>query len=323
MPQILLRNIVLVLPLLESHQIDALAPNKFLDVANERFCHRRHRRRRGKPLPPVTAQVTHHGAHRLQMRNVDVEVHPVDPLDLQHHVIAQDIRHRSCHTHCGLRSSTGPRTHRALSSHNQGMSLPARSESTDSYATADRSSPQTDEARSQPHPLMPRRSEAIASLGVDNFAYHMRGQGEPGRRFLWVARLRESSGKPRRPALLITIQKFRSNLFIVCSALFRRSGTGSPFGVRVCASSISFESGSMTITPTLGRSNSSHMLRTNHAGDQEGIRKASGSRTFGKRLTQWRRASCDLPFRLGQHHHRWNNSRHHRPSVCVGHLEKQ
>src|SRR5215831_8357230 len=59
-------------------------------------------------------QVAHDGSYRLQMRHVDVEVHPVDRLELEHDMITQHIRHRSCYAHRGLRSSTGPRTHRAL-----------------------------------------------------------------------------------------------------------------------------------------------------------------------------------------------------------------
>src|SRR5215467_2998215 len=44
-------------------------------------------------------------------------------------MITQHVRHGSCYRHRGLRSSTGPRTHRASSSYIQGMSLQARPES--------------------------------------------------------------------------------------------------------------------------------------------------------------------------------------------------
>ncbi len=129
-PQALLRDVVLALPLAEGHQVDAFAVDELLDRTYERLGHRRHRRRRRKSLAPVDAQVAHHRPHRLQRRHIDVEVHPVDPLDLQHHMVTQDVRHRSCYAHRGLQSSTGPRTHRASSSHIQGMSLQARPEST-------------------------------------------------------------------------------------------------------------------------------------------------------------------------------------------------
>jgi hypothetical protein len=41
-------------------------------------------------------------------------------------MVTQYIRHRSCYAHCGLRSSTGLATHRASSSHDQGI-VPAGS----------------------------------------------------------------------------------------------------------------------------------------------------------------------------------------------------
>src|SRR5262249_43278562 len=71
-----------------------------------------------------------HTSHRLQVRHVDIEVHAVDHLVLKHHMIEQHVRHGSCYGHRRLRSSTGLRTHRASSSYNQGMSLQARPEST-------------------------------------------------------------------------------------------------------------------------------------------------------------------------------------------------
>ena len=129
-PQILLGDFVLALPFLEGNQIDTLVDDELIDVANKSFRHRRDRRGRGKTLAPMNPQVADNSTNRLQMRDVDVQVHPVDRLDLQHHMVTQDIRHRSCYAHRGLRSSTGPRTHRASSSYIQGMSLQARSEST-------------------------------------------------------------------------------------------------------------------------------------------------------------------------------------------------
>jgi hypothetical protein len=128
--QVGLCDVVLALALLESNEIDAFGSDEALDVADERLAHRRHRRRRGEPLAPVHPQVAHRGPHRLQVRHIDVEVHPIDRLVLKHHMITQHVRHGSCYRHCGLRSSTGPRTHRASSSHIQGMSLQARPEST-------------------------------------------------------------------------------------------------------------------------------------------------------------------------------------------------
>src|SRR5262245_41485050 len=129
-PQVLLGDIVLALSLLEAHQIDALLRRELLDVADECLGHRSQRGGRCKGLAPVLAQVVDNASHSLQQLHIDVEVHPVDALEFQGHVITQDVGHRSCYGHRGLRSSTGPQTHRASSSYIQGMSLKARPEST-------------------------------------------------------------------------------------------------------------------------------------------------------------------------------------------------
>jgi len=113
-PQVLLRNIVLALAFLERDKVNALGIDEFLDVADERLGHRRHCSRRRKALAVMNPQVAHHGPHSLQVRHVDVEIHPVDRLKLQHDMITQHIGYRPCYAHGGLRSSTGPRTHRAL-----------------------------------------------------------------------------------------------------------------------------------------------------------------------------------------------------------------
>ena len=118
--QVLLRDIVLALPLLEAHQINAVAIDELLDAAQERLGHRRNGRRRGIGLLAMLAQVPDDPAHALQEWDVQIEIHPVDPLQLEGHMIAQDVSHRSCYGHRGLRSSTGPRTHRASRSYNPG-----------------------------------------------------------------------------------------------------------------------------------------------------------------------------------------------------------
>src|SRR5262245_14086116 len=128
--QIPLGNVVLARALLESNEIDAFGSDELLDIANKGPGHRRHRRRRCKPLAMVNPQIPHRGSHRLQVGHINVEIHAVDRLVLKNHMITQHIRHGSCYPHRGLRSSTGPRTHRALSSHTQRMSLQARPGST-------------------------------------------------------------------------------------------------------------------------------------------------------------------------------------------------
>ena len=84
-----------------------------------------------KRWPLMHPQVAHHRPGRLQVRHVDIEVHPVDRLELQRHVITQHLRHAIV-----LCSSRTPVVHGSSdppsfnSSHDQGMSLPARPEST-------------------------------------------------------------------------------------------------------------------------------------------------------------------------------------------------
>src|SRR6516162_1467135 len=130
LPQVLLGDIVLALALLEGNEIKTFAGDELFNVVNECLGHRRHGRCGGKALAPVNLQVSQHAAYRLQGRHIDVEIHPVDRLVLKHHMITYYVRHGSCYRHRGLRSSTGPRTHRASSSYIQGMSLEARPEST-------------------------------------------------------------------------------------------------------------------------------------------------------------------------------------------------
>jgi len=89
--QDLLRDVVLALVLAEAHHLHALISDEAFDVGHERFGLRCHPGGRGKSLAKVAAQVPHHAADALQLRHVDVEVHPVDALTLQHDMVAQDF----------------------------------------------------------------------------------------------------------------------------------------------------------------------------------------------------------------------------------------
>jgi len=90
-PQILLRDVVLALVLAKAHQVNPAVGHEMLDGPHEGRGLRCHCRRRGETLAEVAAQVPHHAAHALQLRHVDVEVHPVDALALEHDVLAQDF----------------------------------------------------------------------------------------------------------------------------------------------------------------------------------------------------------------------------------------
>src|SRR3954470_21476224 len=122
-PQVLLRDIVLALALGKGNKVDPFVRDELLDVADERLAHRHHRGRGGKALAAMDVKISDHGTRRLQVGHVDIQVHSIDGFELQHDVVTQYIRHRSCYAHCGLRSSTGLATHRASSSHDQGIVL--------------------------------------------------------------------------------------------------------------------------------------------------------------------------------------------------------
>src|SRR5262249_2993813 len=161
--QVRLRNVVLALALLEGNEINTFAGDELLNVVNECLGHRRDGRCGGKPLAPVNPQVSQHAAYRLQGRHVDVEIHPVDRLVLKHHMITYYVRHGSWYHHRGLRSSTGPRTHRASSSYIQGMDLEVRSDS-----TGERPQSPISSAHVVPIYLVGLRRSLVSSMGRTN-----------------------------------------------------------------------------------------------------------------------------------------------------------
>jgi hypothetical protein len=105
--QVLLRHLVLPLPSRERDQRHPLLPDEPLDRRHERPADRRHQRRRRDRLPAVAPEEPHHPAHMLQARHVHVQIQPIDPLDLQRHVLGKNLGHRPCYAHPGLRSSGG------------------------------------------------------------------------------------------------------------------------------------------------------------------------------------------------------------------------
>src|SRR3954470_5999850 len=125
-PQVLLRDIVLALTLGKGNEVNPFISDKLLDVADECLAHRHHRGRGGKALAAMDVKISDHRPCRLQVGHVDIQVHSIDGFELQHDMVTQYIRHRSCYAHCRLLSSTGLASHRASSSHDQGI-VPAGS----------------------------------------------------------------------------------------------------------------------------------------------------------------------------------------------------
>ena len=85
--QILQGDVVLALMLAKAHQIHTLPGDKLLDACHEGGSLRRHCRGRGKALTEMTAQVPHHATYALQLRHINVQVHPVDALAFEHDVV--------------------------------------------------------------------------------------------------------------------------------------------------------------------------------------------------------------------------------------------
>jgi len=69
--------------------------NEMLDVRGERPRQRRHQRRGGKPVAPVPDEERGDPGAVLQPGLVQVQVHPVDRLDLEQHMTSQHISSRT------------------------------------------------------------------------------------------------------------------------------------------------------------------------------------------------------------------------------------
>ena len=104
-PQILLRDIVLALVLGATDQVNPALGDESFDLGHKRFGLRRHTCRRRKSLPKMPTQVPHHSAHPLQLRHVQIQVHPVDAFILQHDMFPQNFTHAVWQCHFRLRSS--------------------------------------------------------------------------------------------------------------------------------------------------------------------------------------------------------------------------
>ena len=88
--QVLGGDIVLALPLGEGQDLDALLGGEGFDGLDEGVADGRQQGGGGEEVAAVVAQEADHAQFPLQLRDVDVEVHAVDALDFQSHVLAQD-----------------------------------------------------------------------------------------------------------------------------------------------------------------------------------------------------------------------------------------
>ena len=91
--QILLGDVVLALVLGEADHLQPVLGDEALDAGDERLGLGCHRRGRSEALAQMAAQVPHDATDALQLRHVDVEVHPVDALAFEHDMVTQDFAH--------------------------------------------------------------------------------------------------------------------------------------------------------------------------------------------------------------------------------------
>ncbi len=97
-------QVVLALASGEVHQRHLVLGGEPVDVRDEGLADRVHQRGRGELVPQVGSQEADHPERVLQPRLIHVEIHPVDALHLEVHVLIEDIRHRTRYRHRGLRS---------------------------------------------------------------------------------------------------------------------------------------------------------------------------------------------------------------------------
>ena len=110
--EVLLRDVVLPLALLERHQIDPFRVDEALDGVDELLTHRRHHHRRRDARPQLRLHEPDEPSARLQRGDVRIQIHPVDGLQLEGHVIRQDLSDVFAYHDGGAPGERGPCGHR-------------------------------------------------------------------------------------------------------------------------------------------------------------------------------------------------------------------
>ncbi|MCA1672208.1 MAG: hypothetical protein LC799_08410 [Actinobacteria bacterium] len=72
-------------------QLQATRGDEAVDVGDERLGHRVHQRRRRVVVTAVADEKTRDTATVSQPRHPHIEIHPVDGLHLEHHMLIEDI----------------------------------------------------------------------------------------------------------------------------------------------------------------------------------------------------------------------------------------
>lgn len=98
-------DVVLALALGEVDQVQALVIDEPVDPRDERVGHRVHQGGGGKRHPPVALEEPDHTAGVHQLGLVEVQVHAVDAVELEHDVVIEHVGHSGGYGHHGLRST--------------------------------------------------------------------------------------------------------------------------------------------------------------------------------------------------------------------------
>ncbi len=84
-------QVVFALPLGEIDDRNVMISGEAIQTSDEVLADRFQQGRGRERVTPVVAQERHHSLHVLQTGLVDVQVHPVDTLHLQDHVVCEDV----------------------------------------------------------------------------------------------------------------------------------------------------------------------------------------------------------------------------------------
>jgi hypothetical protein len=90
-------HVVFALAFAKLDQRDLVLRRVAFQLRNEVPAHRAHHRGGWHRQSTMLAEKPYNSLFMLQLGYVDIEVHPVDPLDRQFNVMAEDIGHALCY----------------------------------------------------------------------------------------------------------------------------------------------------------------------------------------------------------------------------------
>jgi hypothetical protein len=105
--QMLVHDVVFALTPNELDHRHSMVAGVAADPRGERVADLPQRRGRRDRQPQLPVHEPHQPGRVLQLRHEHVEIHPIDALDLEHHMIVEDIGHTARYRHHGLRSDGG------------------------------------------------------------------------------------------------------------------------------------------------------------------------------------------------------------------------